>query len=230
VCCSHPAPLERIDRYRPGVAGSSTYSGEVTRPAAVPARVVVVVAVGLGVGVVTAVLQRYLSFPWLSLVNSSSPWLAPMFAMGAMWRRPSAAALSGLVAGLLELAGYYTTAGARGYPSGGEPILLFWSACAVVGGPVFGLAGWAWWRQTRFRSLGAAALPAAFFSEAVGVYGFRLHYLSSLILFGVIGLVVLALLGFHEHWHGRLAIWLVVTVPAGVVAELILGLIYTQAY
>jgi hypothetical protein len=216
------------------VAGSSTYNGEVTArstASAVPVRVVAVVVIGLGIGVLTAILQRYLQFPWLSLVNSSSPWLTPMFVLGGTWRRPQAAALSGLVIGLLELAGYYITAGARGYPSGGEPILLFWGACAIIGGPVFGLAGWAWWRQTgRLRSLGAAALPAAFLSEAVVVYGFRLHYESSMILFGVIAVVASALLGLHDRQHVHLVTWLIVVFPAGAIAEVIIGVIYSQAY
>jgi hypothetical protein len=222
------------DRYRPRVAGSSTYNGEAiarSTVSTVPVRLAAVVVIGLGVGVLTAVLQRYLDSPWLSLVNSSSPWLTPMFATGGMWRRPRAAALSGLAVGLLELAGYYITAGARGYPSGGEPILLFWGACAVMGGPVFGLAGWAWWREAgRLRGLGAAALPAAFWSEAVVVYGFRLHYLSSAVLFGIIGLVALAVLGRHDRQHGHLVTWLLVVFPAAAIAEVIIGMIYSQAY
>ncbi len=37
-----------------------------------------------------------------------------MFAAGMLWGRPPAAALAGAATGLLELAGYYLTAAARG--------------------------------------------------------------------------------------------------------------------
>ena len=90
--------------------------------------------------------------------------------------RPAAAAAAGLVTGLLELAGYYLTAAARGYPAGGS-ILVFWAACAVVGGPLFGAAGWVWWRRPApVSGLGASALPAAFLAEAAVAYAWRLHY------------------------------------------------------
>jgi hypothetical protein len=192
-------------------------------------RAVIVLVIGLGVGVLTSILQQHLNQPWLSLVNAASPWLTPMFAMGALWRRPGVAAFAGLATGLLELIGYYATASARGY-SAGHAIVLFWTACAVVGGPVFGLAGWAWWRESgRLRGLGAAALPAAFFAEAIVVYGFRLHYASTAVLFAVLGVIVAALLGFRGRQHLRLLAWLGVTLPAGVIAELILNQIYSQS-
>jgi len=73
-----------------------------------------VVAAGLLVGAATSVLQKYLNLPWASLVNAASPWLVPMFAAGMLWGRPPAAALAGAATGLLELAGYYLTAAARG--------------------------------------------------------------------------------------------------------------------
>ncbi|MCW2546667.1 MAG: hypothetical protein JWN96_1127 [Mycobacterium sp.] len=192
-------------------------------------RAAIVLVLGLGVGALTSVLQQYLNQPWLSLVNAASPWLTPMFAMGALWRRPVVAAVAGLATGLLELVGYYATASARGYTAG-HAIVLFWTACAVIGGPAFGLAGWAWWRQHhRWRGLAAAALPAAFFAEAIVVYGFRLHYGSTAVLFAVLGVIAAALLGLRGRQHLRLLAWLCVTLPAGVIAELILNQIYDQS-
>ena len=61
---------------------------------------------GLLAGAGTSILQKYLGSPWGSLVNAASPWLVVMFAAGALWLRPAAAALAGAAAGLAELAGY----------------------------------------------------------------------------------------------------------------------------
>lgn len=190
--------------------------------------VAVLAVTGLAVGAVTSILQSYLNQPWLSLVNSASPWLAPMFGLGALWRRPITAAVAGLGTGLAELAGYYLTAAARGYPAGGS-ILVFWAACAVVGGPVFGTAGWLWWRHSgRLGRLGASALPAAFLAEAAVVYAWSLRYYSSAMLLAVIGVALLAVAGLRGNGPARAAAWLLVTFPAGVAAELVLHLAYSQ--
>jgi hypothetical protein len=193
-------------------------------------RVAAVAVTGLAVGAATSLLQKYLNQPWLSLVNSASPWLAPMFALGALWRRAGPAVAAGLATGLLELAGYYGTAAARGYPAGGG-ILLFWAACAVVGGPLLGGSGWLWRGEPgRLSSLGASVLPAAFLAEAAVAYAGRLHYYSSAVLLGVIGIGVLAVTGRRGRQPLRAARWLLVTFPAGAAAELLLGLIYQQRF
>lgn len=188
------------------------------------------VVAGLVMGAVTSVLQKYLDFPWLSLVNAASPWLAPAFAVGALQRRVGGAALAGLATCVFELVGYYLTSAARGYFSaGGHGILLFWTGCAVVGGPVFGAAGWLW-RQGRVRGLGASVLVASFLAEAAVGYGWRLHYTSSAILFAVIGVAAAVLLGLRDRAYVPLCRWLLVTFPAGAIAELILGLVYARSF
>lgn len=50
-------------------------------------RMVAVIACGVGVGIPTSLLQPELSAPWFSLANAASPWLTPMFFLGALWRR-----------------------------------------------------------------------------------------------------------------------------------------------
>jgi len=202
------------------------------QPGAMPlaARLGVVIVTGWLVGAATSVLQAYLDPPWLSLVNAASPWLAVMFMLGALWPGPVAAALAGLTAGWLELAGYYVTAAVRGYPAG-HGIVLFWAACAVVGGPVCGAAGWLWWRgPRRLSALGAAVVPAAFLAEATVVYAWRLHYRSSAILFAVLGAVFFAITGFRGRQYARAGLWLLAVFPVTVVAELIVGLVYSQSF
>ena len=188
-----------------------------------------VVVVGLGVGVLTAVLQQHLRPPWFSLVNAASPWLTPMFAMGALWRRSSTAALAGLVTGLLELIGYYATAISNGYPFLGGRLVIFWFACALVGGPLFGAAGRAWWRGSPLGGLGAAVLPAAWIAEALVVYGIRLRYRESVVLFSAIGVALVCIIGWHRHQYVRLIGWLVLAIPLALIAELVLEIAYREA-
>jgi type VI protein secretion system component VasF len=194
------------------------------------ARLATVLGLGLGVGIATSLLQATLDGYWSSLVNAASPWLVAAFVAGALWRLARSAALVGLAASLLELVGYYVTAMARGY-SASHAELMFWAVCAVLGGPVLGLGGWLWWRSSsRLRGLGAALLVAAFISEAAISYGWRLHYRSSALLFAAIGVVTYILLGFHHRQHRRIALWLLATLPAGIVAEMLLGLVYNQSF
>jgi Family of unknown function (DUF6518) len=194
------------------------------------ARVVIVVSAGLAVGALTSVLQTYLNSPWLSLVNAASPWLTFAFLLATLARSPLEAAFAGVATGLLELVGYYVTANARGYPAGGG-IVVFWAACALLGGPVFGAAGWVWRRdQGHLGNLGAAVLPAAFFAEASISYGLRLHYASSAVLFAAVGALAFAILGLDRHKFLGIARWLPVTVPVAMLGKLILGLVYRQAF
>ncbi len=160
-------------------------------------------------------------------MNAASPWLTPAFAVGALQRRPPAAALAGLATCLFELAGYYLTAAARGFGGGGHGILIFWTACAVIGGPVFGYAG-RLWRQGH--GLGLAVLSAGFLAEAAIGYGWRLHYTSSAILFAVIGIALIPLLAARDRLTAATLRWLLVALPAGVLAELVLGLVYDQSF
>ena len=149
-----------------------------------------------------------------------------------MQRRAAGAAVAGFATCLFELAGYYVTAAARGYfGDGGNGILLFWSACALVGGPVFGWAGRAWRRGPgRTRGLGVAILAAAYLAEAAVVYGWRLHYTSSAVLFAAIGIAAVPVLAYRERIMTSTLRWLLAALPAGILAEAILGLVYGRSF
>jgi hypothetical protein len=193
-------------------------------------RLCVLVAIGLGVGIATALLQAQLGAPWASLVNAASPWLVGAFVVGTMWAKARSAAFAGLVVCLLELIGYYATAGVRGY-SASHTELAFWGICGVVGGPALGAAGWLWWRGPgRLQGLGPAILAASFLSEAAIGYGWRLRYLSTAVLFASLGVAVIALLGIRRHQHADVAKWLAAALPVGILAELLLGLVYQQSF
>lgn len=169
-------------------------------------------ALGVLVGVLTSVLQAWLDVPWLALVNAASPWLTTAFIAGALQRRLRTALWSGLGATVLEVVAYYGTAELRGFGVSAAHLAL-WSACAVVGGPVFGTAGHLW-RRAAPAGLGAALLVAAWATEAVVVYGVRLGYSSSAVLFGVVATGLLLGLGQHQRQWVAVLTW---SVPAAVV-------------
>ena len=175
---------------------------------------VVGAVLGAAIGAVTAVAQRHLSLPWSSLVNSSSPWLLGGFAAGALARRRVPAMVAGLLACVVEVRAYYSTASAIAMPVSHQ-LTGFWLVCAVIGGPVAGLAGWGLRRGAGpVRAYGAAFPAGTFLAEAVGAYGVRLHYHPAVALFAVIGLVLLVLLIGCAPWPEILG-WIAVCVVAG---------------
>ncbi|HEY0937612.1 MAG TPA: DUF6518 family protein [Trebonia sp.] len=161
--------------------------------------------IGALIGTGTALVQPHVGQPWSALVNSSSPWLLGGFIAGALHRRRNPALLSGLATLVVEVGAYFATA-----DLGRIPVLhaytLFWTVCALVGGPVAGWAGWAWrWGGPRPHAFGAAFLPGSFIAEAFGAYGLRLHYEPALTMFLVIGAVLFALLAWPGTRLGLVA-------------------------
>jgi hypothetical protein len=154
------------------------------------ARIAIAVAIGIVVGAGTSFAQAQLAYPWAALANSASPWLLGGFAAGAIQLRRGIAIAAGFVACVLEVASYYVTSSARGFPVS-HGWIAFWVASALLGGPVSGWAGWAWRRATGWwQALGASFAPSTFLAEGFGAYQLRLHYESSAILYLVIGLVL----------------------------------------
>jgi hypothetical protein len=180
-------------------------------------------ALGVAVGVVTSLLQTRLDFPWLALANAASPWLTTAFVAGALQSRLSTAMLVGVVATSLQVVAYYVTADVRGFGVSMTYVIV-WSLCAVVGGPIFGAAGRAW-RRAAPAGLGAALLVSAYASEAVVAYHFRLGYSSTAWLFGAIAFSLAAGLGWHRRQYPVLALWLLPTFAAGAAGHSVLGLV-----
>ncbi len=178
---------------------------------------------GVAVGVLTSLLQAHLDYPWLALVNAASPWLTTAFVAGALQARLPTAMLVGVAATTLQVVAYYVTSDVRGFGVSMSYVML-WSACAVVGGPVFGAAGHVW-RRAAPAGLGAALLVAAYASEAVVLYHFQLGYTSAAWLFGVIALLLALGLGRHRSQYPALARWVLPTFIAGVAGHAALGLV-----
>lgn len=186
-------------------------------------RILIALALGIVVGVLTSFMQKYLDFPWLALVNAVSPWLTTAFVAGALQPRLVTAVVVGVAATLLQVVAYYVTADLRGFGVSTTYVMV-WSLCAVVGGPVFGAAGHTWWRAAP-AGVGAALLFAAFASEAVVGYHFRLGYSSAAWLFGAIALLLAVGLGRHRGQYPALARWLLPALAAGVVGQVAMGMV-----
>jgi hypothetical protein len=105
----------------------------------------------------------------------------------------------------------------RGFPAS-HAYIVFWTVCAPVGGPLFGLAGWAWRRGAgRSRIIGAAFLPGTFIAEAVGAFLLRLHEGAAAVLYLVIGVVLLVLVAWQVRRLELLA-WTGAVTVVGLVA------------
>jgi hypothetical protein len=137
-------------------------------------RVGLVVVVGLATGVLSQFAQDLLPGEWSQLGNAISPWLLVAFLLGS--RMPDARWAVGAGVGALALAvvGFYATTTLRFGIGGGTSSLLFWGTGALVGGTVFGLAGYTWWTSPvhRHRALALGLLAAVFIGE--GLY----HWLT----------------------------------------------------
>ena len=189
------------------------------RPAdAVPLAIGVLIGVLIGalIGAATAVVQPHLGLPWSPLANSASPWLLGGFVAGALARRQGPAVAAGLLACVVEVRAYYSTATAMAIPVD-HHLVPFWLICAAVGGPVAGLAGWGWRQGTGpLRAYGTAFPAGTFIAEAVGAYGLRLHYHPAAALFGLIGVALLFLQIRHAPWPDILT-WTAAFVVAGAI-------------
>ena len=100
----------------------------------------VAVAVGLLTGVLTLAGQAVLPTEANRLANSGAIWVTVAFALG--WRMPNdtTAAVAGLLALIGALAGYFVAAS---FAQAGisTSTVAIWVGVAVLGGPVFGVAG-----------------------------------------------------------------------------------------
>jgi hypothetical protein len=162
-------------------------------------------------------------------VNSASAWLVAAFAVGACTRTWRGAALAGAVVCLCELAGYYVTAHARGYPAG-TAILLFWTACVLVGGPLLGAAGTLWRHGSRhLKALAIATAAGAFLAEGLWTYAYQLSYGDTAVLWLAIAAVLLLALPGRHGPRLESAAWLLVVLPVGLVAEALLTLAYNRS-
>lgn len=107
--------------------------------------VALIVVTGLATGVITQIGQGVLPGDWSQLANAITPWLLVAFVLGSAMpdtRWAVAAGAAGLALALVGYAGMIQLRYGYGLGTGSW---IFWGVGALVGGPVFGIAGH-WWR------------------------------------------------------------------------------------
>ncbi len=126
-------------------------------------RLGLIVAAGIGLGVLTIVGQGILDAGWNRLANSGAIWLLVAWLVGS--RMPTArwAIGAGFVVLASALAGYYVAAHISGAGVSTSSAII-WLGTALVGGPVYGLAG-RWWRvEAGVRRIVAIGLAGGIFA------------------------------------------------------------------
>jgi hypothetical protein len=132
-------------------------------------RIGTIVVVGLATGVVTQILQSVLPTGWSQAANAITPWLFVAFLLGSRMPDDAWAVGAGIGALLLAIVGFYGMTELRYGIGGGTGALVLWGLGAVVGGPVFGLAG-RWWRGPSHRRRAIALGLLAAVAIAEGLY------------------------------------------------------------
>ena len=157
--------------------------------------VALILVAGIATGVLTQLGQSVLPAGWSQAANAISPWGLVGFLVGSAMPGWRTAALAGAATLVLALVGYYAMTTLRFGIGGSTASLVFWGLGAVVGGPVFGAAGW-WWRHGSHRSRASAIglLTAAFIAEA-GYHAIVLAEPPVALGFVIAGLLVPLILG-----------------------------------
>ena len=176
---------------------------------------VAAVVAGLIVGALTQLGQRLLPDAVQPVANSISPWLSLSFAVGAVSRGPRLAALGGWLSLVFALVGYYVLVEVQfGYGASTSSLVL-WGAASLLGGLVFGPAGWLWRNGSSVqRAIAAGLLAAAFVAEAAYLFVvLQPEAKPASALFLVIGLALPMFLG--RSWSQRRLAYLAVVPSLG---------------
>ena len=104
---------------------------------------VAAIVAGLSFGALSAIGRAHLEGTLDAFVNSTSTWLVAPFLVGSLAGTRRGAAAAGFGTCVAQLVGYYVVADLRGGGTAAS-LVAFWTACGVVGGPLFGMAGRLW--------------------------------------------------------------------------------------
>jgi hypothetical protein len=169
----------------------------------VPATVALVIVAGLSLGILTVYGQR-LPGGWSTLANSGAVWLVFAFVAGSLMRTDLTAAAAGTGTLIGAVIGYYAAVpivvdGA----SANMRSVAIWTGTALVGGPVFGVAG-RWWRREPFlkRVIALGLLSGVFVAEGLNDVRYIPTVRTAGWVFLAVGLLVPLVLG--RSWRERL--------------------------
>jgi hypothetical protein len=180
-------------------------------------RIGLVVGVGLLVGIATQIGQSILPDGVSQAADAISPWLLAAFLFGSRMPDRRWAAIAGIWALVFALIGYYAMIELRyGYGAGAGSLAL-WGSGAIVGGPVFGIAGWTWRFEDGWRRAAAVGLLAAA-AIAEGVYQIRIQPEAAIGSgFVAAGLIVPLIFGRSMLERGRAYVAIVPALALGAV-------------
>ena len=181
-------------------------------------RSLLVIAVGLATGVLTLLGQATFDGDWNRLANSGAIWVTVAFMLGSVMSSDREAAVAGIAALVFALIGYQLASSIARLPLGASAFVI-WTGTALVGGPVFGIAGRRWRADTgRPRLVAIALLGAVFVAEgAYTLWAVPDLWRAGAVEF-VLGIAVPILLGRdHRERFTGLAL-LAVLAPLGLLA------------
>ena len=124
---------------------------------------------GLTVGALTSFGQTWLPINLSPLANSAGSWVAAAFGLCLPNRAPRRGVVFGTLALASMLGGYVIVSELRGFPTSSS-MILFWTAAALVVGPVLGI-GAAWANSTSEIQAGLAFSPLIGVLVGEGVHG-----------------------------------------------------------
>ncbi|MGG2933166.1 DUF6518 family protein [Bacillus pacificus] len=128
------------------------------------------IIVGILVGILTKLGQGILPGHWNSLANLGSVWLVPSFFLASFSYSKRTAILSGILALLGMVLGYYGYAIIFKNVSHSIYFISVWITCAFIGGTIFGIAGFLWKDTTNpLHKLGSALIGGVFVTDGLHI-------------------------------------------------------------
>jgi hypothetical protein len=180
---------------------------------------VAAIVAGLSFGALSAIGRAHLDGTLDAFVNSTSTWLVAPFLVGSLAATRRGAAAAGFGTCVAQLVGYYVVADLRGGGTAAS-LVAFWTACGVVGGPLFGMAGRLWRTSApRHRGLGVAVLAGVFVAEGLYAYWHQQRdYVTGALWIGIGAALAVVSSGARVSQLR----WLGLTVSLGVAGEVVL--------
>ncbi|HDR7735270.1 DUF6518 family protein [Bacillus thuringiensis] len=132
--------------------------------------VLIPIIVGIIVGILTKLGQGILPGHWNSLANLGSVWLVPSFFVASFSYSKRTAILSGILALLGMVLGYYGYAIVIKNVAHSIYFISVWIVCACIGGTIFGIAGFLWKDTTNpLHKFGSALISGVFVSDGLHI-------------------------------------------------------------
>lgn len=182
---------------------------------------VIGILLGLAVGCMTLIGQKYLPINLNFLANSASMWLIPSFLSTYYMQLDKKSSIILCIACLLSCVyGYYIFEAIYNQHSFiFSRYITIWSACALIGGTVFGLG--AYWANTKtnwLKYFGQNLLPATFLAEGliklIHIQDY-MHMVVAIFLMIVIGFILYFIINFKSAFIKQNLLSLLVLVTLG---------------